>query len=277
MPPPDRPDTAPATLFSDRGWQVPDFRIRQCAPRRTAYALVIPVINEGERIRKQLQELQRIGAGADVVIADGGSDDGSLADDFIATVAVRAVLTKLGPGRLSAQLRMAYAWCLAEGYAGIITMDGNGKDGVEGVAAFRQKLDEGYDYVQGSRYGRGGSARNTPLDRIIGNRLVHAPLLSVAGRHWYSDTTNGFRAYSRRYLEDIRVAPFRDVFSNYELLFYLTVRAGQLGYRTCEVAVSRSYPPHGSTIPTKIGDWSAKLSILRQTLCAACGAYRPQR
>jgi dolichol-phosphate mannosyltransferase len=276
MPPPDRSDTTPAALFSDRGWQVPAFGVRLYAPRRTPYALVIPVINEGERIRGQLQELQRAGAAADVVIADGGSDDGSLADDFISTVAVRAVLTKLGPGKLGAQLRMAYAWCLAEGYDGIITMDGNGKDGVEGISSFRRKLDEGYDYVQGSRYGRGGSARNTPLDRIIGNRLVHAPLLSIAGRHWYSDTTNGFRAYSSRYLKDIRVAPFRDVFRNYELLFYLTVRAGQLGYKICEVPVRRSYPPHGS-IPTKIGDLSAKFSILRQTLCTACGAYRPPR
>src|SRR5436190_13067990 len=144
MPPPDRSETVPAALFADRGWQVPAFQVRLHAPRRARYALVIPVINEGDRIRAQLRELHRAGASADVIIADGGSDDGSLADDFIETVAVRAVLTKLGPGKLSAQLRMAYAWCLEEGYDGIVTMDGNGKDGVEGISSFLRKLDEGY-------------------------------------------------------------------------------------------------------------------------------------
>ena len=72
----------------------------------------------------------------------------------VAGAGVRAVLTKTGPGKLSAQLRMAYAWCLREGYAGIVTIDGNGKDGVEAVAAMVAKLEEGCDYVQGYHISR---------------------------------------------------------------------------------------------------------------------------
>src|SRR5258708_7737956 len=64
------------------------------------------------------------------------------------------------------------------------------------------------------------------------------------------DTTQGFRAYSRRYLADSRVRPFRDVFRTYELLAYLTVRASQLGFRVVEVPTTRTYPP--GKIPTKI-------------------------
>ena len=95
---------------------------------------------------------------------------------------------------------MAYAWCLDEGYAGIVTIDGNGKDGVEAIDAFVAKLEAGFAYVQGSRYRPGGEAVNTPLERKIAGRLIHAPLLSLAGRRWYTDTTNGFRAYSAVYL-----------------------------------------------------------------------------
>jgi hypothetical protein len=84
--------------------------------------------------------------------------DGSLDHEFLRQVGVRALLIKTGPGRLSAQLRMAYSWCLIEGYAGIVTIDGNGKDNVEAVAGFVEKLDQGYDYVQGSRYIPGGKA-----------------------------------------------------------------------------------------------------------------------
>ena len=257
-----------------RNWQIPAYRLDSLADRQTPYALVIPVINEGDRIRNQLRNIQAAALGIDVIIADGGSTDGALDLAFLQSTDVRALMTKTGPGRLSAQLRMAYGYCLKEGYRGIVTMDGNNKDGVEAIALFTAKLDAGYDYVQGSRYAKGGHAQNTPLDRTIANRFVHAPLLSLMGRRWYTDTTNGFRAYSAEYLLHEGVQPFRDVFQNYELLFYLTVRAGQLGMKTGQVPVTRIYPPREKT-PTKIQGQGAKLAVLRQTWDAAIGRYNP--
>jgi dolichol-phosphate mannosyltransferase len=257
-------------------WQIPAYHAHIYREKRHNHVLVIPVINEGERIRAQLQRVLAARLPVDVVVADGGSTDGSLATDFVANAGCRATLIKMAPGRLSAQLRMAYAWSLQQGYTGIITIDGNGKDNVEAVAHFVAKLQEGYDYVQGSRYLRGGKAENTPLERMIGNRLIHAPVMSVAGRHWFTDTTNGFRGYSRRLLLDPRVAPFRDVFVNYELLFYLTARAGQLGYRVCEIAVRRSYPL-GEPTPTKIRGLAGKIAVMKQLFNAAFGKYHPPR
>lgn len=258
----------------DPNWQIPAYEIRPHSPRRHDHVLVIPVINEGERIRAQLMRVKAAALAVDVIVADGGSTDGSLTDDFAHTAGLRAILVKTGPGRLSAQLRMAYAWALTEGYQGIVTIDGNGKDGVGAVADFVRLLSEGWDYVQGSRYRPGGTAENTPLERTIGNRLIHAPLMSLAGRHWFTDTTNGYRGYSRRYLLDPRVQPFRDVFVNYELLFYLTVRAGQIGMKVCEIPVERRYP-RGEATPTKIRGSGAKLAVLRQALAAARGRFTP--
>lgn len=255
-------------------WCLSAFDTVEFAPRREKYALVIPVINEGMRIRAQIARIAKLPARPDVIIADGGSTDGSLAHDFLAQNGVRTLLTKTGPGKLSAQLRMAYAYCLRQGYEGIITIDGNGKDGVEAIAAFAARLDAGDDYVQGSRYLPGGQAINTPLDRAFANRMIHAPLLSLASGTRLTDTTNGFRAYSARFLLDPRVAPFREVFNRYELLFYLTVRAGQLKYRISELPVTRAYPP-GEKPPTKINGWSARLGVLRQTVAAATGRFNP--
>jgi dolichol-phosphate mannosyltransferase len=56
---------------------------------------------------------------------------------------VRALLVETGPGRLSAQLRMAFAWGLDEGYFGIVTVDGNGKDELGAIARFIAALREG--------------------------------------------------------------------------------------------------------------------------------------
>jgi len=255
-------------------WDLPRFETAVFSDRRHAHALVIPVINEGERIRGQLSRIRDTALPVDVIVADGGSTDGSLAADFVTRAGVRAVLTKTGPGKLSAQLRMAYAWCLREGYVGIVTIDGNGKDGIEAVADMVTRLEDGCDYVQGSRYLPGGVAENTPLERTIANRGIHAPLLSLAGRHWFTDTTNGFRAYSARYLLDPRVQPFRDVFQRYELLFYLTVRAGQIGMNVCHVPVQRRYPENAAT-PTKITGLAGKFDVLKQTFAAAFGRFSP--
>lgn len=262
------------TKADDTHWEIPAHDAAAFSPRMAPYALVIPVLNEGERIRRQIRAIAGLPKRPDVIIADGGSTDGSLDHGFLRDHGVRVLLTKTGPGKLSAQLRMAYAYCLREGYGGIITMDGNGKDGVEAIARFAEKLDEGYDYVQGSRYATGGEAINTPMDRAFANRMIHAPLLSLAGRKRFTDTTNGFRAYSARYLLDPRVAPFRSVFDRYELLFYLTVRAGQLKYASTEIGVTRAYPA-GEAPPTKINGWQARMAVLNQTLAAATGRFAP--
>jgi dolichol-phosphate mannosyltransferase len=256
-------------------WQLPACTVTEFAPRHCATALVIPVINEGTRIADQLARIAAAAPPVDVVIADGNSTDGSLSPSLLLATRVRALLVKKGPGRLSAQLRMAYAWCLDEGYQGIVTMDGNGKDGVEAVAAFVARLAQGWDYVQGSRYLPGGVAENTPLDRRLAGRLLHAPLLSLAARHWLTDTTNGFRAYSARYLRDPRVAPFRDVFADYALLFYLTRQAGRLGYRVCEIPVARRYPPRRLPTPSKITGWRSRLALLGELLGVVAGRFDP--
>lgn len=255
-------------------WHVPDFEEHVFTARRNRYVLVVPVINEGERIHNQLRAIQALKLDIDIVIADGGSTDGSLADAFLRSVGVNTLLIKRGFGRLSAQLRMAYAWSLARGYEGIVTIDGNGKDGVGAIPLFIKALDDGYDIAQGSRYAEGGIAENTPLDRYLAGKLLHAPLISLAARFRFTDTTNGFRGYSARALRDPRVAPFRPIFLNYNLLFYLSVRIPQIGYRACEIPVARRYPPKGKT-PTKIAGWKGRLAIIEELLDAVRGKFNP--
>jgi glycosyltransferase involved in cell wall biosynthesis len=248
--------------------EVPAYRAEVFRPRRTRFCTVIPVINEGARLARQLARMAPFGAAADLVIADGGSTDGAVERAGVERHGVRAVLVKTGPGKLSAQMRMGMAWALDEGYEGIVFIDGNDKDDPTAIPRFVQALEDGLDHVQGSRYVAGGREENTPAARKWGVRLLHAPLISASAGYWYTDTTNGFRAYSRRLLEDARVAPFRDVFSRYELHYYLAIRAARLGFQVCEVPVTRIYPPR-EMVPTKISPIKGNALILR-TLFAAC-------
>jgi glycosyltransferase involved in cell wall biosynthesis len=262
-----RPATPPSR-------DVPAYTADEFASRAADYCVCVFVINENGKLHKQLAAMREHTANVDVVIADGGSTDGSTDHTKLRSLGVNTLLTKTGPGKLGAQMRMAFAWALDRGYRGVVTMDGNGKDGPEGIARIVEKLEAGVDHVQGSRFVRGGVSENLPFSRWLGVRLLHAPLISLAGRFRYTDTTNGFRGYSRRFLEDDRVAAFRDVFAGYELHYYLAIRAARLGFAVCEVPVVRRYPVHGPT-PTKISPVWGNLRVLRCLFAACLGRYNP--
>ena len=167
---------------------------------------------------------------------------------------------------------MGISYALERGYEGIITIDGNNKDSIEDVSNFIKKLDEGYDFVQGSRFIKGGQAINTPISRYLAVRLLHAPIISLTAGERFTDTTNAYRAYSKKYLTNKLVQPLRNIFMTYELLAYLSVRASQLGLKTCEIPVKRKYPKTGKT-PTKISPIKGNLELLKILFKNAIGTY----
>ncbi len=258
------------------GWQVPTFEVPFCRKKRNRHAVCIFVINEGEKVRKQLRAMASLSESVDIIVADGGSMDGSFDGGILADCGARALLVKTGEGKLSAQMRMALAFAMQDGYEGVITIDGNGKDGIEAIPEFSRQLDAGYDHIQGSRFIKGGRHENTPLSRLLGVKLLHAPLISLSAGFRYTDTTNGFRGYSRRFLLHDHVQPFRDVFSRYELHYYLAIRAAQLGFRVCELPVSRCYPGNGP-VPTKIKGLAGNSLVLKTLFRAVFRRYDPPR
>lgn len=268
------PDVAPEVLAS---WQVPAFDTLLWLGRQHPWCVVIPVINEGERIKSLLARMSalKIDSFADVVIMDGGTTDGSLSLDSLQQNGVRGLLLKTGPGKLSAQLRCAYAFALKQDYEGIVTIDGNDKDDPEAICRFIEALKQGVDFVQASRFVSGGVAENTPKSRDFAIRFIHAPMLSLfSGFHW-SDTTQGFRAYSREMLLDPNIALFRDVFSKYELLAYLSYRVPRLSYKCIELPTVRRYPK--GEVPTKISAFRGNIEVLMTLIKACIGSYNPEK
>lgn len=255
-------------------WEFPDFELNELSPKKHKYCVCVFVINEGQKVQNQLKKMSKYASQIDIVVADGGSTDGSLEPDFLKAQKVHALLTKRGPGKLSAQMRMALAYALNEGYEGIVVVDGNGKDDITAIPEFVKSLEAGYDHVQGSRFIPGGKAINTPLSREIGLHLIHAPLISIASRRRHTDTTNGFRAYSSRLLADESIAAFRDIFQTYELHYHLAIESSRnKQYKTTEIPVTRAYPAKGKT-PTKISPIKGNTHVMGVLLKAVTGKYR---
>jgi glycosyltransferase involved in cell wall biosynthesis len=255
-------------------WEVPTYRVPLWGGRTHSFCVVIPVINEGNRIKKLLERMMvyNIFDVADIIIIDGGSTDDSLDLDMLSGKGVSALLVKDDVGKLSAQLRCAYAFCLDQGYEGIITIDGNDKDDPIDIPKFIEKLQNGFDFVQGSRFIVGGRAENTPKIRHVAIRCLHAPALSLFANFHWTDTTQGYRAYSRKILLDNNVAPFRDVFKEYELLAYLSYIVPKLGHHCLEIPTTRRYPSTGD-VPTKINGIKGNWSVLKVLFLACFGSY----
>lgn len=256
---------------------VPRFVCSEYLRKTKDYVILIPIINEGERIIEELKRAKKndVSDYADIVICDGGSTDGCTEEERLKKLDVNTLLIKQDVGKQSAQLRMGIWWALERDYKGIITIDGNNKDSIEDVPKFIEKLKEGYDFIQGSRYIKGGRAINTPLIRHLSVNLIHAPIISITAKKKFTDTTNAFRAYSARYLKDERVKPLREIFMTYELLAYLSVRGTQIGYKACEIPVTRAYPKTGK-IPTKISFFKGNGELMRILFKNLFGIYNPK-
>lgn len=264
-------------LLETAAWDVPSYDVTFWEGRTSDYCVIIPVINEGQRIRTLLERMKTLRTHelADIVVVDGGSTDGSLNPTALRELGVQGLLIKTGAGKLSAQLRCGYAFALGAGFGGIVTIDGNNKDDPAGIVPIIEALRIGYDFIQGSRFAAGGIAENTPFIRHLAISLIHAPLLRFFSGFPWTDTTQGFRGYSARLLLDPRISIFRACFISYELLAYLSYRSPRLGFRCKEVGTTRSYP--AGEIPTKISAIRGNLSVLSILIKACLGCYNPDR
>jgi dolichol-phosphate mannosyltransferase len=103
-------------------------------------------------------------------------------------------------------------------------------------------------------------------------KLLHAPLISIASKFRYTDTTNGFRGYSSKFIDSPRINIFREIFKFYELHYYLAIQAGVNNFNVIETPVIREYPFSGK-VPTKIKGIRGNLLILKTLFLCVFGFY----
>lgn len=255
---------------------IPQFTETVFFEKKTKYCLLIPLLNEGDRYFSQVKKMQEIGLfrKIDVIICDAGSKDGTTDFKFLESSGHRALLVRKGKGRYSTDLKMGYYWAIQQGYEGFISVDGNDKDGTEAIDLFIKKLDEGFDYIQGSRYVRGGVEENTPIIRKMALKVINEPIMTWCARRHLTDTTNGFRAYSKKFMTNEEVLPFRDCFWGYELIYYLPIRACRRGFKVCEIPVYRGYPK--GEVPSKVGGLKGNLYQLSILYHCIWKHYNPE-
>ncbi len=187
------------------------------------------------------QVLARFGPGLvdEVVVLDDGSSDAT--PQIVAQAGVASIrhATNRGAG---AGIKSLIRYALEQHYDVLVLMGGNGKDDPREIPRLLAPiLEEGYDYVQGSRYLPGGSAVHQPRHRTILIRLL-ALLYRVLTGFPSTDPSNGFRAYRLSLFSDPHINIWQEWLDRYEMEHYLNYLVLKLGYRVKEVPVSKVYP-----------------------------------
>ena len=208
------------------------------APADGIQALVIvPTFNERENMAEVVRRLfDAAGDRVDLLVVDDGSPDGTA--DLVAQLAegphdihlIRRQ-SKLGLG--TAYLT-GFAWAIERGYQAMIEMDADLSHDPADVPRLLDAL-EGADLVIGSRYVPGGRVENWGRFRTA---------LSSGG-NWYArawmgwpvrDSTAGFRAYRREFLETLDLATVHS--EGYGFQIEMTRRVFRSGGRIVEIPIT---------------------------------------
>lgn len=195
-------------------------------------SVVVPVHNEAENIRPFLEGLTTaLGSRPhEILICYDHDEDTTLPaieamEERPSTVAV--VKNDLGPGVANA-LRVGFR--RARGDVVVVTM-ADLSDEPEAIPRMAEKVRlEGADVVSGSRYGKGGRQIGGPRLKRCLSRVAGLSLHVLGGLPTRDSTTN-FRAYSRRFLETVRV----ESRAGFPVALELTVKAHIAGRKVDEV------------------------------------------
>jgi glycosyltransferase involved in cell wall biosynthesis len=212
--------TVPVPVPEVTEYVVPQVTGRQLAT--PTVSLVIPVRNEARNIAWVLEQI------ADdvdeIILVDGDSTDATLITAYSYRPDSRVVAQE-GIGKGSA-LRTGF---FASNCDLIVMMDADGSMAPQEIRHYVHFLNNGYDFVKGSRFmGGGGSLDITPFRRM-GNRFLLAVFNTLYGGE-LTDLCYGFCAFHRRYLDHLDLTA-----TGFEIEAEMTVRAMQAGLRIAEV------------------------------------------
>lgn len=208
--------------------------------------LVSPIaFNENIKLKSVIERFLKCStlSRADYLVIDDCSDDGT--SELINSFADQGVMTIRHQQRqgVGAAIRTAIKFAKEKGYEVLVIMAGNDKDDPREIPHLIDPIEnEGYDFVQGSRYvGKDGTGGDMPFYRKIATR-VHPVLMSLITGKKVTDSTNGFRAFKLSIFDDPNIDIDQPWLDKYELEPYLLFKAIKLGYRFKEASVKKIYP-----------------------------------
>ncbi|HNZ02589.1 MAG TPA: polyprenol monophosphomannose synthase [Myxococcota bacterium] len=197
--------------------------------------VVIPTYNEAENVRNIVPQVLTALPGADVLIVDDSSPDGT--GDIVKEMALGepriGLLSRRGKEGLGKAYIAGFKRCLQEGYDIIFQMDCDFSHQPSHLAEFMAAIQDN-DFVIGSRYMPGGRTTDWGFHRKFlsrGGNLYARIILGVK----VSDLTGGFKCWRREVLEGIDLDTIAA--AGYAFQMEMTFRALKKGFRLKEIPI----------------------------------------
>ncbi|MGO8882296.1 MAG: glycosyltransferase family 2 protein [Streptosporangiaceae bacterium] len=193
-------------------------------------SVVMPCLNEEESVglcvSKAWQGIRKTGLRGEVIVADNGSTDNSVA------------VADAAGARVVHQPRRGYGNAYMKGFSaarGRIIVMGDSDDSYDFTVLpdVIRPLEEGFDYVLGSRFD--GHIRRHAMTwshRYVGNPVL-TTILNVLFKLKVSDAHSGFRAFTRAALDKMALQC-----EGMEFASEIVVKAARAGLRVAEVPIT---------------------------------------
>ena len=153
--------------------------------------IVIPAYNEEANIEHVVRELEEKYPQFDYIVVNDGSRDRTAAICREQGFSLLDLPVNLGlAGCFQAGMKYAYY----KGYEYAIQFDGDGQHRPEYIKSMKEKMDEGYDIVIGSRF---VTEKKSWSMRMLGSRLIGTAIWLTTGAK-IKDPTSGMRLFSRK-------------------------------------------------------------------------------
>jgi len=194
-------------------------------------AVVIPALNEAGKIGRVLDKFPQDPRFEAIVVDDGSTDGtGAEARAHGASVVIRHEVR----GGVGAAIRDGWKAGVTRQRPYLALLSGDDQhEPAEMIAALDALLAANADYLQGSRWLRGGRVVGSAGSRGFGTRIYSIAFSLLAGRR-VTDATNGFRIFRASILDDPRINIDQAWLDSYDLEPYVLFRAIRSGYRVIE-------------------------------------------
>ena len=200
--------------------------------------VIIPTYNEKENIASIIETVVGFVAEYDVLVVDDGSPDGTaqivegLIPKHFGRIFIEKRAGKLGLG--TAYIH-GFLWALKRDYDLIFEMDADFSHSPNDLDRLAEACINGADVAVGSRYVKGGSTENWPLDRQIYSIGGSAYTRLITGIP-VKDPTAGFVCYKRKVLDAINLSAIN--FIGYAFQIEMKFAAWKLGFIIKEVPIT---------------------------------------
>jgi dolichol-phosphate mannosyltransferase len=222
--------------------------------------IVIVNFEQEIEISRFLETLARHNPGLETIVVDDGSRDRS---PVIAEEMGHKVIRHPANRGVGAAIRTGIRHAQSESFDYVVIMSSNGKMHPDEIPAISSPVAEDRaDYVQGSRFLKGGSSLGLSRFRSSAIPLFSLFASALLGRR-FTDITCGFRAYRLSLFDDPQVNLDQAWLDRYELELYIHYYACRQNARMLEVPITIDYSHLTAGRKTKMRPIASWWSMIR--------------